>query len=108
MVGRGPTVHTCCSPKKVGQYHKRLKKYHQRAMKGVVWVPILEYPSCPIDHRLMNFLADAWDRKNQAFKLSKNLIPFSIYDVVLVTSVRMQGKWVNLQMKEVKDEFEVQ
>ena len=75
--------------------NSRLIEYKKEAVKGCVLAPILKYCSFTMEHNLALVLVKAWLPRRRVFRLGERLVPFSIFDVALMTSLPVTGERVH-------------
>ena len=70
-------------------------------MTGTVLRPVLEYGEMDMERQLTVALIDSWDHKRKAFRIAGRKIPFTVFDVVLMTGLPGSGKEVEVDGEEV-------
>ena len=63
--------------------------------------PVLKYCSFSMERNLALALVKAWVPRRRAFWLGERLVPFSVFDVALMTGMPATGKPVNFEEEHV-------
>ncbi|KAJ8425180.1 hypothetical protein Cgig2_010789 [Carnegiea gigantea] len=87
-----------------GRNGKGREKDNRDAVLRTVLRPVLEYGERAMERHLTLALIQAWDRWRKAFRIVGREVRFTIFDVVLFTSLPGTGKKVELDGEEVSTE----
>jgi len=94
-------LHSRCKLRGVIGLHKRMAPYQREVVMGTVLRPVLEYGEMDMERQLTVVLIDSWDHKRKGFRIAGRKIPFTVFDVVLMTGLPRSGKKVEVDGEEV-------
>ncbi|KAJ8430116.1 LOW QUALITY PROTEIN: hypothetical protein Cgig2_007089 [Carnegiea gigantea] len=63
----------------------QLSDIQKEAIRGMVWSLVLEYRTFLMERHLVHALLQAWNPESKCFKLGRREVPFSDFDVALLT-----------------------
>ncbi|KAJ8422510.1 hypothetical protein Cgig2_010631 [Carnegiea gigantea] len=95
-----------CTLEAVCALNDELDDDRKRAIKDTVWSPVLEYRSFAMDGHPIRALIEHCNSNTKSFKIGRKEVPFSLYDVALITGLLAHGKPVLFQRSEVSVEVE--
>ncbi|KAJ8441260.1 hypothetical protein Cgig2_000633 [Carnegiea gigantea] len=93
-----------CTLEAVCALNDELDDDRKRAIKETMWSPVLEYRSFVTDRHLVRALIKCWNTDTKSFKLKWREMPFSFYDVVLITGLPAHGKPILFECSEAISE----
>ncbi|KAJ8427172.1 hypothetical protein Cgig2_024704 [Carnegiea gigantea] len=76
------------------------------AIEETVWSLVLKYKPYVMDRHLVRALVELWIPELKAFRICRREIPFSVYDVALLTGLPITGKHVTFDQGESACEVE--
>jgi len=82
-----------------------MTEYQKDAVGGSVLAPMLKYYSFSIERNLAIALVKAWVPRRRAFRLGEQLVPFSVFDVALMTGLPAIGERVIFNEEHVTTEI---
>ena len=71
-----------------------------------MWSPVLKYKSFVMDRHLVRALVESWVPESKAFRIGRREVPFSVYDVALLTGLPTTGRHVTFDQVEAPCEVE--
>jgi len=71
-----------------------------------VWWPVLEYKKFVMDRHMVQALIQAWNPDSMAFRVGKREVPFTYFDVALLTGLPAIGRQVVFHKGEGAGEVE--
>jgi len=74
---------------------------------GTVLRSILKYRSFTMEHNLALVLVKHWVAHNKGFRLADMLVPFSVFDVALLTGLPATKEMVDFDDDKLTTDFEV-
>ena len=87
--------------------NNRMIEYQKQAMMRSMLAPILKYYTFEMERNLALAPVKAWILRRRAFWVGERLVPFSVFDVALMTRMPATGEPVNfdeeLVTTEIKD-----
>ncbi|KAJ8427902.1 hypothetical protein Cgig2_012238 [Carnegiea gigantea] len=78
----------------------RSKKVHDKGGYSKLqrkWSSVLKYKSFVMDRHLVRTFVESWNPDTKAFKIVRMEVPFSVYEVCLLTSLPTTGKHVTFE-----------
>ncbi|KAJ8422410.1 hypothetical protein Cgig2_013230 [Carnegiea gigantea] len=94
-----------CTLEGVVSLNERMTVYQREAVMGSVLKPILEYRCFDTKRNLALALVKARVPRSKAFKLVDWLVPFSVFDVALLTGLAATGERVEFDDDSVMTKF---
>ncbi|KAJ8439632.1 hypothetical protein Cgig2_021008 [Carnegiea gigantea] len=95
-----------CALEVVCSLNSELEEYQKSAIEGTVWSPVLKYKPFVMGRHLVRALVESWVPKLKAFRIGRREIPFSVYNVALLTGLPAIGKHVTFDQVEGPCEVE--
>ncbi|KAJ8428408.1 hypothetical protein Cgig2_024554 [Carnegiea gigantea] len=71
-----------------------------------MWSPVLKYKPFVMDRHLVRTLVESWVPESKAFRIGWREVPFSVYDVALLTGLPATGRHVTFDQREAPCEVE--
>jgi len=65
-----------------------------------MWAPVLEYKAFAMDRHMVEALIEAWNPDTKAFRLGRQDVPFSFFNVALLTGLPSIGRPVVFERHE--------
>ncbi|KAJ8423031.1 hypothetical protein Cgig2_021923 [Carnegiea gigantea] len=94
-----------CTLKAVCALNDKFDDDRKRAIRDTMSSPVLEYRSFVMNGHLVWALIECWNSDTKSFKIRRE-VPFSVYDVTLITGLPVHGKLVSFQRSEASGEVE--
>ena len=94
-----------CTLDRLVTLNSRLTEYQKDAVRGSVLAPMLKYYFFSIERNLALALMKAWVPRRRAFRLGERLVPFSVFDVALMTGLLATGDRVNFDKEHVTNKI---
>jgi len=85
---------------------KELSDAQKKSVQGTVWWPVLEYKKFVIDRHMVQALIQAWNSDSTAFRVGRREVPFTYFDVALMTGLLAMGRRVVFHWGEDAGEVE--
>ncbi|KAJ8430269.1 hypothetical protein Cgig2_030668 [Carnegiea gigantea] len=85
--GKCVSIRGRCILECIVSMNDRLSDYQREALMGTVLKPILKYHPFAIERNLAPALVKCWVPRSKAFRLADKLVPFSVFDVALLTGL---------------------
>ena len=105
VVGDGDVVlRSRCTLKKLVAVNGRMTARQREAVEGTVLRPCLEYCDIDMERHLTLALIRCWVPRWKAFRIAGRRVPFSRFDVALMTGLPATGRRVELDGEEVSSE----
>jgi len=101
----GVIIRGRCTLERVVSLNKKMTEYQREAVKTTVFAPILMYCPFEMERNLALALVKAWVPRRKAFRIGSRLVPFSIFDVALITGLPAVGQLVKFDEDPVVTEF---
>jgi len=95
-----------CSLDAICALNEQLVDIQKEAIRGTIWSPVLEYRKFLMDRHLVHALLEAWRPERKCFKLGQREVPFSYYDVAMLTGLPATRKRIAFKRGEGAYEVE--
>ncbi|KAJ8423848.1 hypothetical protein Cgig2_000974 [Carnegiea gigantea] len=95
-----------CTLEAVCALNNELDDDRKHVVRDTVWRLVLEYRSFTMDEHLVRALIECWNSDTKSFKIRRREVPFSLYNVALITGLPTHGKPVSFQRSEASGEVE--
>ncbi|KAJ8422141.1 hypothetical protein Cgig2_002649 [Carnegiea gigantea] len=86
-----------CTLEAVCSLNFELEDFQKSAIEEIVWSPVLKYKPLVIDRHLARALVESWIPETKTIKIDYREVPFSVYDVALLTGLPIAGKQVTFE-----------
>ena len=103
--GGGVTIRGRCTLERVVSMNKGLTEYRREAVMATVLRLMLKYCTFEMERNLALALVKAWVPRKKAFRLGRRLVPFSVFDVALMTGLPAVGEEVDFKEDTATTEF---
>ena len=87
--------------KKLVAVNGRMTATQRAAVEGTVLRPCLQYCDIEMERHLTLALIKCWVPRWKAFRIGGRRVPFSVFDVALMTGLPATGRRVELDGEEV-------
>jgi len=78
----------------------------KEAVRGTVWWPVLEYKKFVMDRHRVQALIQTWNPDSTAFRVGRREVPFTYFDVALLTGLPAMGRQVVFHRGEAAGKVE--
>ncbi|KAJ8450569.1 hypothetical protein Cgig2_020206 [Carnegiea gigantea] len=95
-----------CTLEAVYSLKSKLEECQKSAIERIVWSPILKYKPFVMDRHLVHALVESRVPESKAFRIGQGEVPFSVYDVTLLTGLPVTGQHVTFDQGEGPCEVE--
>ena len=75
-------------------FKKTFQQYHVQALEGTILKPVLQSRQFAMQRELTTALVMAWVPRRRGFRLVGSVVPFSVFDVALITELPATGEIV--------------
>jgi len=83
-----------CTLDIISAFMKTFQQYHVQALEGTILKPVLHYRQFAMQRELTTVLLMAWVPRRRGFRLAGRVVPFSVFDVALMTGLPATGEIV--------------
>ncbi|KAJ8423038.1 LOW QUALITY PROTEIN: hypothetical protein Cgig2_002584 [Carnegiea gigantea] len=101
----GVTTRRRSTIERVVSLNEAMSDVQKEAMMGTVLRPILNYRSFAMEQNLALALLKCWVPHSKAFRLADRLVPFSVFDILLLIGLPVTGEWVDFDDDKLMTDF---